>query len=272
LKLGLDPTRADESHGSIIMEDVWIKLNEARIVIADITAQNPNVMYELGMAHVLGKPIILLISDPAESIPFDIKGFRHIIYQRSSSRGLKQLESKLFIAVSELLKEFPAGNQILALLRESAKNWEECCYDPWSLAPETYLQTIRQYLGSSKLSDLELAFCLATSVHYGSIDNMIYWGRLCKGKPQAARRLAHMTIQNHRRPKYRAARIIEQFSERARSQAIRTILEHGKRVDKGFIRAIRESRIADYVAKNAGGDLDKSIRAILLSELADIVI
>jgi nucleoside 2-deoxyribosyltransferase len=42
------------------MQDVWNHINKARIIIADLTTRNPNVFYEVGIAHALGKDVILL--------------------------------------------------------------------------------------------------------------------------------------------------------------------------------------------------------------------
>lgn len=53
-------TRADNLFGHNILEDIWIAINESSYIIADITARNPNVFYEIGIAHTLGKKVILL--------------------------------------------------------------------------------------------------------------------------------------------------------------------------------------------------------------------
>lgn len=43
--------RADEDRGSIVLRDIWDRINEAAFVVADLTGSNPNVYYELGLAH-----------------------------------------------------------------------------------------------------------------------------------------------------------------------------------------------------------------------------
>ncbi|HUL64141.1 MAG TPA: hypothetical protein VLW55_05950 [Burkholderiaceae bacterium] len=77
---GLVPVRGDDLYGRDIMEDIWQGIVKARIVIADITGRNPNVFYELGIAHTVGKPVILMTQNVAD-IPFDLNRFRHIVYQ-----------------------------------------------------------------------------------------------------------------------------------------------------------------------------------------------
>src|SRR4051794_7114624 len=71
--------RADEikEAGSII-RDIVSQLCDADLVIADLTDKNPNVFYELGVRHALGKPTIL-ISQRIEDVPFDLRPYRTII-------------------------------------------------------------------------------------------------------------------------------------------------------------------------------------------------
>lgn len=78
--LGLQCLRADFLKGPIIMEDIWVKINQAAFIIADVTEKNPNVMYEMGIVHSIGKPTIL-ISQDLTSIPFDFKHLRHYCYK-----------------------------------------------------------------------------------------------------------------------------------------------------------------------------------------------
>lgn len=86
--LGLNAVRADNLYGQNIMEDVWKGILQSSIVIADITGRNANVFYELGIAHTLGKRVILLTQN-VDDIPFDLKHLRHIIYKTDYAGGDK---------------------------------------------------------------------------------------------------------------------------------------------------------------------------------------
>ncbi len=66
----------------IIFEDIKRQIAEAKIVIAEITAPNQNVFYELGYAHALNKPTILLAQRHKE-LPFDIRSYRVTFYDDS---------------------------------------------------------------------------------------------------------------------------------------------------------------------------------------------
>jgi hypothetical protein len=77
---GFDVVRIDEKAGpGIIFQDIQREIEQAEVVIAEITPANPNVFYELGYAHALGKPTILLAQREAE-LPFDIRSFRVVFY------------------------------------------------------------------------------------------------------------------------------------------------------------------------------------------------
>lgn len=78
--IGIGISRGDDffTTGSI-MEDVWRRVCLADFLIADLTGKSPNVYYELGIAHTIGKPVILL-TQSMEDVPFDVRDKRVIIY------------------------------------------------------------------------------------------------------------------------------------------------------------------------------------------------
>ncbi len=72
--------RADEmTDAGRITDQIISAIERADLVIADVTESNPNVMFELGYAAALGRPIILL-NQAVEASPFDIKDWRQIVY------------------------------------------------------------------------------------------------------------------------------------------------------------------------------------------------
>lgn len=96
VKLGKDPFS-----GKDIVHDIWSLLNTCRLVIADCTNRNPNVFYELGMAHTLDKRVIMLTRD-AKDLPFDVAGKRAIEYQYDPAK-LPKLKSELKEAIKKIL-------------------------------------------------------------------------------------------------------------------------------------------------------------------------
>lgn len=87
--------RADDlyTNGAII-DDITSSLRNSTIVIADITPDNPNVFYEVGYAHAIGKPTILLSDKSRQRLPFDVAGIRTIFYENSIG-GKRSVEQAL---------------------------------------------------------------------------------------------------------------------------------------------------------------------------------
>ncbi len=83
---GFKVARADESRGTRnIMHDVINGIASADLVVADLSGGNPNVYYELGIAHAFGKPTILLTQD-LDEVPFDLRAYRVITYSTHFAR------------------------------------------------------------------------------------------------------------------------------------------------------------------------------------------
>jgi hypothetical protein len=100
---GFTIDRADEIYGTQpIIEDIWESINSAELIIADSSGRNPNVMYEIGMAHTVGKPVVLM-SQSVDDIPFDLKHHRCIIYSYTP-RGCRDLEQKIDGTLTFLMK------------------------------------------------------------------------------------------------------------------------------------------------------------------------
>jgi hypothetical protein len=93
-RINVTVSRADDFFAaSSIISDVWNAINRAKVLIADCTGRNPNVFYELGIAHTLGKPVIL-IAQSKDDIPFDVQHIRAILYD-FTPREMQKFESTL---------------------------------------------------------------------------------------------------------------------------------------------------------------------------------
>ena len=64
------------------MDQVWQGINAAKVLVAELTTRNPNVFYELGLAHAMKKPVVL-VSAREEDVPFDLQHIRVIYYDMS---------------------------------------------------------------------------------------------------------------------------------------------------------------------------------------------
>lgn len=87
--------RVDEQiYQESMVERIYNQISKADIIIADMTDRNPNVFYEVGYAHALGKTTILLTKD-AEDIPFDLKHYPHIVYNGKISYLKEELTKRI---------------------------------------------------------------------------------------------------------------------------------------------------------------------------------
>ena len=93
-KAGMTCHRADDiwTHSTIIQE-VFSLIYRSHIVVCDFTGRNPNVFYEAGIAHTLGKHVIP-ITQSAGDVPFDLAHHRYIHYL-PNGEGLWALSAKL---------------------------------------------------------------------------------------------------------------------------------------------------------------------------------
>lgn len=96
IQAGLRAVRADdEIFGSgKIMDQVWRGIRESKVLIAELTMRNANVYYELGLAHALGKPVVLIAAD-GEEVPFDVHHIRVIYYDVNDPFWGQKLIDKL---------------------------------------------------------------------------------------------------------------------------------------------------------------------------------
>jgi|GEM_PF-3716417 len=98
---GLRCVRADDLYGPApIIEDVWRSINEARVIVSDVTGKNPNVFYETGLAHAVGKEVIIITQDLAD-VPFDLRHLRCIVYEDSVG-GFRRIERELAETLSAI--------------------------------------------------------------------------------------------------------------------------------------------------------------------------
>jgi hypothetical protein len=103
-RLGLEVIRVDElTRPGIILEDIRREISESKVVIAEITDPDQNVFYELGYAHALNKPTILLARRGRE-LRFDIRSYRVIFYDDTIG-GKPEVERNLAKHLKSVLQE-----------------------------------------------------------------------------------------------------------------------------------------------------------------------
>jgi hypothetical protein len=113
--------RSVVTRGNII-KDILIDLNAADVVIADLTDQKPNVMYELGVRHVLATKTIL-IAQNRDDIPFDLQSYANHVYKWKTQKDQNEFKAKM----NELLADIVRGperkdNPVVDFLGEMVKH------------------------------------------------------------------------------------------------------------------------------------------------------
>jgi formylglycine-generating enzyme required for sulfatase activity len=79
-------------------------IQRARFIVADVTGKDPNVFYELGIAHILGKPVVLITQRPKD-VPFDLRTMFYIYYgDDDGTASISKLKQDLSIMAKGLLE------------------------------------------------------------------------------------------------------------------------------------------------------------------------
>jgi hypothetical protein len=102
---GLEVTRADEIYSTgIIVDDIFRAIIASELCIADVTGRNPNVSYELGVAHASRKPVILITQD-IKDVPFDYQHLRIITYDPKAFGWERAFVTRIQNTVAEVRKQ-----------------------------------------------------------------------------------------------------------------------------------------------------------------------
>lgn len=101
--IGIKAERVDEQiYAEGILSRIYSQIDQADLIIADMTGRNANVFYEVGYAHAKDKLCVHLTQDTGD-IPFDLQHQRHIVYGGSIESLREQLEENLKWAKKEIL-------------------------------------------------------------------------------------------------------------------------------------------------------------------------
>jgi len=106
LELGVEVFRFDNIEPGASSANAFTDaVRSSDFLVVDVSRQNPNVYYELGFAHALRKPTILIASSEASGgLPSDLAGFQFIVYDPGNLRGLVEhvrRAAKNFVARGE---------------------------------------------------------------------------------------------------------------------------------------------------------------------------
>jgi hypothetical protein len=150
-----------------ILERVYNQIAKADIIISEMTGRNPNVFYETGYAHALKKQVILLTQN-ADDIPFDLKHYPHIVYGGKIAQLKTELEKRLRWYIENPIDSITNVDLDFELTLNGAR-WQEGLVIE---VPCSY-QTVDRY---SKDKTGNLLFTLQVGIHNIS-NTVIEWSR-----------------------------------------------------------------------------------------------
>lgn len=103
---GCDPFRVDQiSRTGPIPGQIWDSILSAHVLVADLTNHNPNVLYEIGLAHAAGKPVVLVCREEDVKKASDIESLRHVLYAPMNPQWSADLRPRLTTAIQESLAQ-----------------------------------------------------------------------------------------------------------------------------------------------------------------------
>jgi hypothetical protein len=84
-----------------IMNQVWQDIRRSEVVVADLTEKNPNVFYEMGLAHALGKTTVIIKQKDTPPVPFDLRNYKYFEYDTGKLAELEGWLSRAFLEVPQ---------------------------------------------------------------------------------------------------------------------------------------------------------------------------
>ena len=132
---GMTPIRADERLASaLIHTDMFRDLRDRAVVLADLSLDNPNVFYELGIRHVMSSSGTILICRNGSTLPFDVKLSRVIFYEFDGVNidweEVERIVPRIKLALEEAQKGLP-DSPVHALLPGSLMRADKSTSEAW---------------------------------------------------------------------------------------------------------------------------------------------
>lgn len=140
-KAGADAVRADGERQGHIHTQMFERIIEAKALVIDLSGLNPNVFYEMGVAHATHRRSIMVVNQKhSEKVPFDIAPYRILVYPEPSEASPEEIQAavdKLAIEIREVLDHPNTGipNPIMDfLMSRSPVEAEQTLYLPFQEA------------------------------------------------------------------------------------------------------------------------------------------
>ncbi|MFN2595963.1 MAG: hypothetical protein ABR563_02110 [Pyrinomonadaceae bacterium] len=188
--------RLDQSrHPGPITDELAREILDSTVCVADLTGLNPNVMWEVGYAMALRKPVVAVTQDSLASLPFDLKDLKTIHYKTRGANLNAALGKPLRAALREALgKRDPHGPSTRAYRLMGIKHiMSQACHNAEAIrvphqkieGEPGYLRHLQEGLGSLRRGDELLALCGEKNWDSEGVRN--YFGQNCRAVKRGVR-------------------------------------------------------------------------------------
>jgi hypothetical protein len=122
---GLIPVKGNDLFAAgDVLGQIWRSLQEAAVILAELSLLSANVYYEIGLAHALRKPSVLVVQS-LDLVPFDLQAGRCISYSVANPFWGQKLKTSITQALGETLREPLRSIPAAILLDSHAKRGED---------------------------------------------------------------------------------------------------------------------------------------------------
>lgn len=100
-RAGLTPVRSDDlDRHRAVADRICSGVSDASVCILDLTGRSASVLYVMGLAHAMGKPVILLVQN-IDDLPFDLRFSSYLLYRPGTAGWEDMLSLRLESAIRE---------------------------------------------------------------------------------------------------------------------------------------------------------------------------
>lgn len=261
-ELNLRCERVDDiKRPGTIHADIWVGIQRAAIVVADITDVNPNVMLELGVATAIKehfRVVILVRGDSASPMPFDLGPFRHIRYD-NSLMGATELRNR----VREFFRSALTEDSLLSSISAQMEEWAKADHNYLLvLSPET-IARVKGFAGIREADPKVLAYLLAGAIKHGV--DLTWWADICANNRYGAEVACELLIGPWTKPQFRAAFVLQNFERQLSSEAIeQTRRQSAIPLVARLLDAVASQRVVEFTIDEGGELMNEADRYELL--------
>jgi len=150
---GFDITRSDEIYGTqAFIQKIWNGILKAEAIIAEMTGANPNVLYELGLSHAIGRKVIM-VTQNIDSVPSDLRHINCIVYDTVQPNWADHLRNELqrMLLFDRRSKDYSVISPVASIDNAALFNRLEQQVREWSLRArerEAEVQELRLHVES----------------------------------------------------------------------------------------------------------------------------